>query len=191
MNPKTALLCALTTGLLLAALPAHAAFKCQGADGKIEYSDRPCDTNKNTLDKPNANKGVQSRAIGNPMAQLEKLFGDYEPRLCEREKLAAEIDRANHSGAMSKDPAAWRPRQDKLIEINEVMIDFQTRASKITKAAGNDSAETAALRKFQANLKTCEQRVAATKAEPAASVPAAAAKPAATAAPSKPAVAPK
>jgi hypothetical protein len=179
---------AIPVALLLSAGHAHAAFKCQGADGKIEYSDRPCDTTKNTLDKPNANKGVLSRPIGNPMEQLQKLFGDYEPRLCERELLAAELDRANRSGELTKSPAAWRPKQDKLIELNEVMVDFQLRAGKITKAAGNDSAETAALRKFQAGLKTCEQKIAApsTPATPASSAMPTAAPPAAPA-PSKPA----
>jgi hypothetical protein len=159
---------------------AHAAFKCQGADGKIEYSDKPCDTTKNTLDKPTANKGVQSRPIGNPMEQLQKLFTDYEPRLCEREALSAELDRANRAGELTKSPAAWRVKQDKLIELNEVMVDFQLRASKITKPAGNDSAETAALRKFQAGLKACEQK-AASAAAPApatAAAPVAPAKPA-------------
>ncbi len=162
---------------------AHAAFKCQGADGKIEYSDKPCDTTKNTLDKPTTNKGVQSRPIGNPMEQLQKLFSDYEPRLCERETLSSELDRANRSGELTKSPAAWRVKQDKLIELNEVMVDFQLRAGKITKAAGNDSAETAALRKFQAGLKACE-----TKAPAAASAtPAPAAIPAPAPAPAKPA----
>lgn len=174
----------MTITLLFFTNPAQAAFKCQGADGKIEYSDRPCDTNKNTLDKPNANTGVQTRAIGNPMAQLEKLFTDYEPRLCEREKLATELDVANRSGEMNKAKDAWRPKQDKLIELNDVMVDFQLRASRITKAAGNDSPETAAMRKFQVNLKTCEQRMATTKVEP----PAAPTKPVA---PAKPAAASK
>ena len=178
----TRIFSAAALALIFVALPAEAAFKCQGADGKIEYSDRPCETNKNTLDKPNANKGVQSRAIGNPMAQLEKLFSDYEPRLCEREKLATELDVANRTGELTKAKDAWRPKQDKLIELNDVMVDFQSRASKVTKAAGNDSPETAALRKFQTSLKTCEQRMGMAKAEsapPVPSKPAVASKPAA------------
>jgi len=168
MNAITTIVSATTLVLvlLLAAPSAQAAFKCQGADGKIEYSDRACETNKNTLDKPTTNKGVQTRAIGKPMEQLEKLFTDYEPRLCEREKLAAELDVANRSGEVTKAREAWRPKQDKLIELNEVMVDFQLRAGKIAKAGGNDSPETAALRKYQANLKTCDQRMGAAKAEP-------------------------
>ena len=171
MNAFTTAVRATALVLVFIAPAAQAAFKCQGADGKIEYSDRPCATNKSTLDKPNTNKGVQSRAIGNPMEQLEKLFTDYEPRLCEREMLATELDAANRSGEVGKARDAWRARQDKLIELNETMVDFQLRTSKITKAAGSDSAETAAFRKFQAGLKTCSERLGASKAEPAPPAP--------------------
>jgi len=171
MNAINTILSAATLVLVFAASSAQAAFKCQSADGKIEYSDRPCETNKNTLDKPTTNKGVQTRAIGNPIEQLEKLFSDYEPRLCEREKLAAELDRAIRSGEVTNAKDDWRPKQDKLIELNEVMVDFQLRTGKITRAGGNDSPETTALRKFQANLKTCDQRMAANKAEPALVAP--------------------
>lgn len=137
--------------------------------------------------------GVQARPLVSPMDQLQKIFTDFEPRLCEREALAAEIDRAHRSGDITKAPAAWRAKQDQLIELNDVMIDFQLRAGKITKPVGNDSAETAALRKFQAGLKTCEQRgvtqPAATPAKPAspAATPAPAPTPASAPAPAKPA----
>ncbi len=146
----------------------HAQFKCQGADGKIEYSDRLCDTSKNTLDKPRTNAGVQTRPIGDPMAQLEKLFTDYEPRLCEREKLDIELDAARREGAIAKQPTAWRVRQDRQIELNEVLVDFQMRVGKITKAAGNDSKEMAALRKFQLGLKKCDPTKPAPLVEPTA-----------------------
>lgn len=152
---------------------ANAAFKCQGTDGKIEYSDRPCDTNKSTLDKPRTNTGVQSRPIGNPMEQLERLFTDYEPRLCEREKLAADLELANRVGDVAKQPAAWKTKQDRLIELNEILVDFQMRAGKIVKESGNDSKETAAFRKFQLGLKKCDQtRVAPTSETKAATNPA-------------------
>ncbi len=151
---------------------AEAAFKCQGADGKIEYSDRPCETNKNTLEKPRANAGVQSRPIGNPMDQLTKLFTDYEARLCEREKLEIELEQARFSGAIAKQPANWKIKQDRQIELNETLVDFQMRAGKITKAAGNDSKETAALRKFQLGLKECGNAKAAAPVAPAAPAPA-------------------
>lgn len=151
----TRLLMLLATTLLVVPMPAMAAFKCQGADGKVEYSDRPCDTSKNTVNAPNANRGIQSRPTVNPMEQLEKLFADFRPRLCEREALSAELDRANRSGEFRKQADVWKPKQDKLLELNDVMVDFQQRASKITKPAGNDSKEMAALRRFQAGLKEC------------------------------------
>jgi hypothetical protein len=157
--------------------PAMAAYKCQGSDGKIEYSDRPCETNKNTVDRPNANRGIQSKPIAVPMETLQKLFVDFEPRLCEREALSVELDIAGRKGDISKQPAEWRPKQDKLIELNDVMVDFQLRAGKITKPAGNDSPEMAALRKFQASLKGCAAKVeAAAKAADAAAKAAAPAK---------------
>ncbi len=160
---------------------AEAAFKCQAADGKIEYSDRPCETNKNTLDKPRASTGVQSRPIGNPMDQLNKLFADYEARLCDREILGIELEAARFSGAIAKQPANWKVKQDRQIELNETLVDFQIRAGKITKAAGNDSQETAALRKFQLGLKDCghPKTAPATPAVPAAPTPAPPATPAA------------
>ncbi len=176
----------LLVAVLGVALSAHAAFKCQGADGKIEYSDRACDTNKNTVKKPNTNKGVQSRPIGNPKEQLEKLFADFEPRLCEREKLSAGIDAASRSGDMTKTPAVWRPKQERLLELNDVMVDFQTRAGKITKAAGNDSPETAALRKFQAGLRNCDAKAAPAKADSTAPVATSPAAPAKSATPPTP-----
>ena len=149
---------------------AEAAFKCQGPDGKVEYSDRACETSKNTLDKPKTNTGVQSRAIGNPMEQLEKLFADYEARLCEREKLEMELDTARRAGEVAKQPAAWKARQDRQTELNDILVDFQMRAGKITKPAGNDSKETAALRKYQLSLKKCA--VAAPVAPVASATPA-------------------
>lgn len=169
------MMCAVAT--LMTPFPVIAAFKCQGADGKVEYSDRPCDTNKNTVNAPNAGKGIQTRSTTNPMEQLEKLFLDYRPRLCEREALSAELDRANRSGEFRQQAAAWKPKQDKLFELNDVMVDFQQRASKITKAAGNDSKEMAALRKFQVGLRECV---------PAAPAPAPVNPPASTPAPVAP-----
>ena len=156
MKTTSLLLGAATFILLASIMPAHAAYKCQGADGKVEYSDRPCDTSKNTLDKPRTNTGVVTRTIGNPMEQLDKIFVEYEPRLCERDKLAMELDAARRKGDIAASPAKWKTKQDRQIELNEVLVDFQARTSKITKAAGNDSAEMAALRKFQLSMKTCD-----------------------------------
>jgi hypothetical protein len=137
-------------------LSAHAAYKCQGADGKVEYSDRPCEVSKSTLDQPKMSTGEVTRTVGNPMVQLEKIFVDYFVRLCEREKLSNEMSEANRKGEVAKQPAAWKVKQDKLIELNEVLVDFQARASVITKAAGADSKEMAALRKYQLGLKNCD-----------------------------------
>lgn len=162
------LLIVVAIAALAAPIPAVAAFKCQGADGKVEYSDRPCDTTKSTVNAPNANRGIQSRPTVNPMEQLEKLFTDFRPRLCDREALSAELDRANRSGDFRKQAEVWKPKQDKLLELNDVMVDFQQRAGKITKAAGNDSKEMAALRKFQAGLKDCIPPAPAAAAAPAA-----------------------
>ncbi|MFN7221608.1 MAG: DUF4124 domain-containing protein [Burkholderiales bacterium] len=162
----------LAISTMFAPLPAMAAFKCQGADGKVEYSDRPCDTSKNTVNAPNANKGIQSRPAVNPMDQLEKLFTDFRPRLCEREALSAELDRANRSGEFGKQVDVWKPKQDKLLELNDVMVDFQQRASKITKPSGNDSKEMAALRKFQAGLKECIPPAPVAATPPAPTAPA-------------------
>jgi hypothetical protein len=149
------LLCIL---LLCAVGDVRAAFKCQDADGKIEYSDRRCDPSKTFLDRTKANKSVQSKPIAVPMDQLQSLFTDFEQRLCEREVLGAELDRASRAGEITKAPTIWRAKQDKIIELNDVMVDFQQRAVRITKPTGSESPETAALRRFQESLKTCQQR---------------------------------
>jgi Domain of unknown function (DUF4124) len=147
---------ALCASFTLSVQRAEAAYKCQGADGKVEYSDRPCDTSKNTLVKPRENNSVVSRSVGDPMAQLEKYFVAYEPRLCEREKVAAEIDGARQRGEIATQPAKWKTKMDRQAELNEVLVEFQARAGKITKAAGNDSHEMMAVRKFQLGLRTCD-----------------------------------
>jgi len=141
---------------LTTTLSAHAAYKCQGADGRVEYSDRPCEPTKNTLSRSKTGTPSTSNASAPPMARLEKLFVDYSPRLCEREKLTDELANARRSGEIAKSPAAWRVRQDRQIELNEVRINFQERADKITAAAGADSKESIALRKFQQSLKNCD-----------------------------------
>jgi hypothetical protein len=137
-------------------LSAHAAYKCQGADGKVEYSDRPCEVSKSTLVQPKSSTGEVTRTVSNPTVQLEKLFVDYFVRLCEREKLGNEMSEAGRKGEIAKQPAAWKIKQDRLIELNEVLVDFQARASTITKAAGADSKEMSALRKYQLGLKDCD-----------------------------------
>ena len=129
-------------------------YKCKSANGRIEYSDIPCASNTDELSKPRG-AATTSKPLAVPMQQLEKLIKEYEKRLCEREQVATEIDIANRAGEISKNAAAWRARQDHLSNLNESLVEFQGKASKITRPTGNDSAESAALRKFQAGLKDC------------------------------------
>lgn len=130
-------------------------YKCKGADGKIEYSDRPCDTGKESLTQPRSAGGVVSTPTIAPMVRLETLFKDYEPRLCEREKLATEIDIAQRSGELKKAEATWKPRQERLSLLNDTLIEFQDKAGKVTKGTASDSTEMMAVRKFQRSLKDC------------------------------------
>ena len=130
-------------------------FKCKGADGKIEYSDRPCDTSKQSLTPQRSAGGVVSAPTVAPMARLEALFADFEPRLCERETLATEIDIAQRSGELKTSEATWKPRQERLNLLNDTLIEFQEKAGKVTKGTASDSAEMMAVRKFQRKLKDC------------------------------------
>ena len=129
-------------------------YKCKSASGRIEYSDMPCASDKDELSKPRSSS-TTSKPLALPMQQLEKLIKEYEKRLCEREQVATEIDIANRAGDVSKNAAAWRARQDNLSNLNESLVEFQGKAAKITRSTGNESAESAALRKFQAGLKDC------------------------------------
>ena len=76
-------------------------YKCKGADGKIEYSDRPCAVDKDVLSKP-ASTTVAAKPTNTPMLQLGTLFADFDERLCEREKLSTEIDKAQRTGDLQK-----------------------------------------------------------------------------------------
>ncbi len=144
----------LATAALLAQSAFAQSYKCKGADGRIEYSDRPCATDKDQLSQPRGST-VTSKSLVNPMEQLAAAFKEYEPRLCEREKLATEIDTANRAGEISKNPTAWKARQERLSNLNEVLVEFQGKTGKYTRVAGNDSDEATALRKFQSKLKEC------------------------------------
>ena len=131
-------------------------YKCKGADGKIEYSDRPCAADKDVLSKPTAT-GITSKPVVSGMQQLQSLFMEYEERLCEREGLSIEMDAAYRSGEVKKSEALWKPKQDRLNLLNDTLIEFQSKAGKVTQVAGNDSGESAELRKFQRKLKTCSK----------------------------------
>ena len=151
---STIVLSALTVFLTLPLSVMAANFKCKSADGKIEYSDRPCDTNKESLSQPRG-QGVVSTPTVTSMTRLETLFADYEQRLCERETLATEVDIAQRSGELKKADAIWKPKQERLNFLNDTLIEFQEKAGKVTKGTASDSAEMTAVRKFQRKLKDC------------------------------------
>ena len=147
-------LLALTVFLALPPGAMAANYKCKGADGKIEYSDRPCDTNKESLSQPR-DPGVISTPAVASMTRLETLFTDFEPRLCERETLATEVDMAQRSGELKKADDIWKPKQERLNFLNDTLIEFQEKAGKVTKGTASDSTEMMAVRKFQRKLKDC------------------------------------
>jgi hypothetical protein len=142
----------LTSSLLVTPAVFAANYKCQGADGKIEYSDRPCDNTKAEISPP---KSATPKTSNQPMERLQALFGEYEERLCEREKLSTEMDIAHRTNAITKAPEQWKPKQERLSFLNDTLIEFQGKASRITQKAGADSDESKALRKFQSKLKDC------------------------------------
>lgn len=151
----------LSVGIALAILApssyAQAAYKCKSADGKIEYSDRPCDTSKSTLNAPGGMRADAGKPKVDGIAELQKIFSEFETPLCERERIAGEIDRATRSGELHANRRAWVAKQERLSNLNDQMAIFQERVSKITKPAGVDSAEVAAVRKFQRGLKSCDK----------------------------------
>ena len=147
-------LCAFAVFLTLQSIAMAANYKCKGADGKIEYSDRPCDTSKESLSQPRGTGVVSTPAIAS-MTRLETLFTDYEPRLCERENLATEVDMAQRSGQLKSAEAVWKPKQERLNLLNDTLIEFQEKAGKVTKGTASDSAEMMAVRRFQIKLKGC------------------------------------
>jgi len=140
--------------LLLSANALAQSYKCQGADGKIEYSDRPCAPGKAILSDP-TRKGAAFKPTVAPMERLNNLFAEYEERLCEREKLATEVDMANRSGDMKKDPEGWKAKQERLSFLNDTQIEFQEKASNITKGTNPESEENKELRRFRTKLRDC------------------------------------
>ena len=144
----------LLSALLVAGTAAAQSYKCQGVDGKIEYSDRPCADGKQVLTDP-TKKGASFKPLVAPMERLKTLFADYEERLCEREKLATEIDVANRSGAMKQAPDDWKAKQEHLSQLNDTQIEFQDKASKITQPEGPESEVSKELRRFRTKLRDC------------------------------------
>jgi hypothetical protein len=138
----------LTVVALLFTSPAHANFKCKNAEGKVEYSDRPCG-------EPFA---AATAAPSKPSASLDRLntlISTYDAKLCEREKLASEVDRASRAGIASG--PEWKAKQTTLRDLNDELVAFQDKAGKLARAAGPESPEAQTLRKFQLKLKECSK----------------------------------
>ena len=145
---------ALAAFLSLSLTAAAESYKCKGADGKIEYSGWPCDISKESLSRPKSDGGISAPTIA-PMKRLDTLFADYEQRLCERERLATDVDVAQRSGELKKSEALWKLRQERLSQLNDTLIEFQDKASKVTKGSASDAPEMMAVRNFQRKLKGC------------------------------------
>ncbi len=130
-------------------------YKCQGADGKIEYSDRPCAEGKSILTDPSKKSGASFKPMVAPMERLNALFTEYHDRLCEREKLATEIDIANRNGTMKKGSEEWKAKEERLSLLNDTQVEFQEKAGKIAQPAGLESEESKELRRFRTKLRDC------------------------------------
>jgi hypothetical protein len=124
--------------------------KCKGADGKIEYSDRPCLAEKSA--SPTAST-ANDKAVSPAIEKLNLLFAEYEERLCERERLSNETDRAARNGTLQT--AGWAAKEAKLRDLNEDLVQFQGKASKFTSGKPSDSEETMAVRQFQIKVRKC------------------------------------
>ena len=125
-SPGLAIASLSALALLLAMTPdAMAAnYKCKGVDGKIEYSDRPCESTKESLNQPRSAAGVVSAPTVAPMVRLEGLFADYEPRLCEREQLATEIDMALRSGELKSPWRVVAPIRVNRLSVNLIVLAY-------------------------------------------------------------------
>ena len=124
--------------------------KCKGADGKIEYSDRPCVAEKLAA---STSAAVGDKAVSPATEKLNLLFAEYEERLCQRERLSNETDRAARNATLHL--PAWAAKEAKLRDLNEDLVQFQTKASKFTSGKASDSEETMAVRQFQIKIRKC------------------------------------
>jgi hypothetical protein len=125
--------------------------KCKGADGKIEYSDRPCVAEKSASSTSSTASG--DKPVSPSIEKLNLLFAEYEERLCERERLANETDRAARNATLHL--PAWAAKEAKLRDLNEDLVQFQTKVSKFTSGKASDSEETMAVRQFQIKVRKC------------------------------------
>lgn len=125
--------------------------KCKGADGKVEYSDRPCVAEK--LASSTSSVASNGKPVSPSIEKLGLLFADYEDRLCQRERLSNETDRAARSGTLHL--PEWAAKEAKLRDLNEDLVQFQGKASKFTGGKASDSEETMAMRQFQIKVRKC------------------------------------
>ena len=125
--------------------------KCKTADGKIEYSDRPCVAEKSASSTSAAPIG--DKPASPTIEKLNLLFAEYEERLCQRERLSNETDRAARNATLHL--PAWAAKEAKLRELNEDLVQFQSKASKFTSGKASDSEETMAVRQFQIKVRKC------------------------------------
>jgi hypothetical protein len=125
--------------------------KCKGADGKIEYSDRPCVAEK--LASPTSSAASGDKPVSPAIEKLTLLFAEYEERLCQRERLSNETDRAARNSTLHT--AGWAVKEAKLRDLNEDLVQFQSKASKFTSGKASDSEETMAVRQFQIKVRKC------------------------------------
>lgn len=124
--------------------------KCKAADGKIEYSDRPCGVEKLAASTTSA---TGEKPVSPTIEKLNILFAEYEERLCERERLANETDRAARNATLHL--PGWTAKEAKLRDLNEDLVQFQGKANKITTGKPSDSEETMAVRQFQIKIRKC------------------------------------
>lgn len=124
--------------------------KCKGSDGKIEYSDRPCVVEKSAS---TATALSGDKPLSPSIEKLNLLFAEYEERLCQRERLSNETDRAARNATLHL--PAWAAKEAKLRDLNEDLVQFQTKASKFTSGKASDSEETMAVRQFQIKIRKC------------------------------------
>jgi hypothetical protein len=132
--------------LVVFASSAQANFKCKGDNGKVEYSDRPCG-------EPYVAANTGPAKVSPTLERLTTLISSYDTRLCEREKLATEVDRASRAGEANG--PEWAEKKSKLRELTDEQAAFQEKAGKLARAAGPDSPEAAAMRAFQIKMKEC------------------------------------
>jgi hypothetical protein len=125
--------------------------KCKGADGKVEYSDRPCVAEK--VASSTSSVASNDKPVSPLIEKLNLLFAEYEDRLCQRERLSNETDRAARSGTLHL--PEWSAKEAKLRDLNEDLVQFQGKASKFTSGKASDSEETMAVRQFQIKVRKC------------------------------------